>query len=294
MHVWKFSLIFKKKNTITAFVTFVKFVKLVTFVTFVVIRRTLLLFRFDSFDSSFCRTIFDHVQSSQNHVMLSDDAQSFFVCHLIRIRDRFTNAERNASNERNATSLRFEREERRSHSTTLKRKEEKSHSTTLKKKKRIAFDDVVVIRSKTSRMTRNSSHYCVCERSRLRRRRRRLHIELISQNTKTNFLRIVSQTTSSFFEAVVTIKAKVFKKLDIITHSRKIFVFASQNAQSSFANRFRVNLNVVFSLTIRFQLMIRSFLTIIDRTRKRRRSAIVIRVVVTRFSVRSMFDFFSY
>ncbi len=61
-------------------------------------------------------------------------------------------------------------------------------------------------------MIRNSSHYCVYERSRFRRRRRRLHIELISQNTKTNFLRIVSQTTSFFFEAVMTIEAEVFEE----------------------------------------------------------------------------------
>ncbi len=117
------------------FVTFVRFVKLVTFVTFVVIRRTLLFFRFDSFDSSFCRTIFDHVQSSQNHVMLSDDAQSLFIYHLIRVRDCFTNAEKSASNERNAISLRLERKKRKSHSTTLKRRKKKSHSTTLKKRK---------------------------------------------------------------------------------------------------------------------------------------------------------------
>ncbi len=81
-----------------------------------------------------------------------------------------------------------------------------------KKKREIAFDDVVVVRSKTSWMTRNSNHYCVCERSRFRRRRRRLHIELISQNTKTNFLQIVSQITSSFFEVVMTIKTKTFEK----------------------------------------------------------------------------------
>jgi hypothetical protein len=102
----------------------------------VVIRRTLLFLCFDSFDSSLCRTIFDHVQSSQNYVMLSDNAQSLFVCHLIRVRDRFTNVEKYASNERNAISLRFEREERKSHSTTLKRKKEKSHSTTLRKKEK--------------------------------------------------------------------------------------------------------------------------------------------------------------
>ncbi len=139
MHVWKLSLISKKKNTITAFVTFVKLIKLVTFVTFVVTRRTLLLFRFDSFDSSLCLTTFDHVQSSQNHVMLNDDAQSLFVCHLIRIRDRFTNAEKDVSNERNATSLRLERRKRKSHSTTLKRKEKRSHSTTLKEKKERSY-----------------------------------------------------------------------------------------------------------------------------------------------------------
>ncbi len=135
MHVWKLSLISKKKNTITAFVTFVRFVKLVTFVTFVVIRKTLLLLRFDSFDSSFCRTTFDHVQSSQSHVMLSDDAQLLFVCHLIRVRDRFTNAERNANEKRNATSLRFEKRRERSHSTTFEKRKE-SYSTTLKKKKK--------------------------------------------------------------------------------------------------------------------------------------------------------------
>ncbi len=136
MHTWKFSLIFKKKkNTITTFVTFVKLVKLVTFVTFVVIRRTLLLLRFDLFDSSLCRTIFDHVQSPQNHVMLSDDAQSLFVRHLIWIRDRIANAEKSASDERNATSLRLERKRRKSHSTTLKKKEKRTHSTTLRKEK---------------------------------------------------------------------------------------------------------------------------------------------------------------
>jgi hypothetical protein len=67
--------------------------------------------------------------------MLSDDAQSLFVCHLIRIRDRFTNVERNASEERNAISLRLERKKERSHSTTFEKKK-KSHSTTLRRRKK--------------------------------------------------------------------------------------------------------------------------------------------------------------
>ncbi len=44
-----------------------------------------------------------------------------------------------------------------------------------KRERTIAFDDVVVVDSKTQRMTRNSNCWFVCERIRLRRRRR-LHV----------------------------------------------------------------------------------------------------------------------
>jgi uncharacterized protein YlxW (UPF0749 family) len=67
--------------------------------------------------------------------MLSDDAQLLFVCHLIRVRDRFTNAEKDANEERNAISLRLERRKERSHSTTLEERR-KSHSTTLKEREK--------------------------------------------------------------------------------------------------------------------------------------------------------------
>jgi hypothetical protein len=87
---------------------------------------------------------------------------------------------------------------------------------------------------------------------------------------------------------------KSFKNLDITTHFRKILAFASHDTQSSFASRFRVNLNAVFSLTSRFQLMLRSFLIITKRTRKKSKNAIVIRIIVIEFFVRVMFDFFSY
>jgi hypothetical protein len=68
-------------------------------------------------------------------VMLSDCAQSLFVRHEIRIRCRVANDEKNASEERNAISLRFEKRKKRSHSTTLEKKK-RSHSTTLKKEEK--------------------------------------------------------------------------------------------------------------------------------------------------------------
>jgi hypothetical protein len=98
--------------------------------------------------------------------MLSDDAQSLFVRYLIRIRDRIANVERNANDEPNAISLRLEKKTKIAFDDVEKRKKIVFDDVE-KRKKEIAFDDVVVVRSKTSRMTRNLSRYYVCERSRL-------------------------------------------------------------------------------------------------------------------------------
>jgi hypothetical protein len=65
--------------------------------------------------------------------MLSDCSQSLFIRHEIRIRCRIA-SEKSASEKRNATSLRLEREEEKSHSTTFEEKKE-SHSTTLERRK---------------------------------------------------------------------------------------------------------------------------------------------------------------
>jgi hypothetical protein len=66
--------------------------------------------------------------------MLNDCSQSLFIRHEIRIRCRIASDEKNANEERDATSLRLERKEERSHSTTFEEKE-RSHSTTLEKKR---------------------------------------------------------------------------------------------------------------------------------------------------------------
>jgi biopolymer transport protein ExbB/TolQ len=142
--------------------------------------------------------------------MLSDDAQSFFVYHLIRIRDRFTNAERNASEKRNATSLRLEKERKRSHSTTLER-ERRSHSTTLKKKK--------------NRIRRRSKKE---KNDRIRRRCRRRLEDATNDSKFESLIRLRANSTSTTTTTAYLINVAKHKKRILYKSFFKLHLLSSK------------------------------------------------------------------
>ncbi len=98
-----------------------------------------------------------------------------------------------------------------------------------KKKRKIALNDVIVVDSKTSSMTRNSNRSFVCERIRLRRRRR-LHIWLMSQNTKNEFFTNHFSDYISFLQSCNDNWCRNFSE---ISTSRRIFEKFSRSLRTT-------------------------------------------------------------
>ncbi len=106
------------------------------------------------------------------------------------------------------------------------RKEERIAFDDVRRERRaIAFDDVVVVDLKTQRMTRNSSRWFVCERIRLRRRRR-LHIWLMSQNTKNEFF---TNHFSNYIFLLQNCNDNWCRNFSKISTSRRIFEKSSRS-----------------------------------------------------------------
>ncbi len=107
-----------------------------------------------------------------------------------------------------------------------------------RKKRTIAFDDVVVVDSKTQRMTRNSNRWFVCERIRLRRRRR-LHIWLMSQNTKNEFF---TNHFSNYIFFLQSCNDNWCRNLSKISTSRRTFEKFSRSFRTTRSRISRINL----------------------------------------------------
>jgi hypothetical protein len=157
-----------------------------TFITLVIIRKTFTfsLFQFVSLvfsllDSSSCIIA---LRSCDVERLLAIAFHSTWDSNSLSHRERRKEREQEAKRDFAAT-----RKRRRKIAFDDVREEKKITFDDVRERRRaITFDDVVVVDSKTQRMTRNSSRWFVCERIRLRRRRR-LHIWLMLQNTKNEF-----------------------------------------------------------------------------------------------------------